>query len=166
MLDKVTLNVGLRYDAQFLYGADGNLGLSLPNQWSPRVGVIYDFTESGRSKLFANYARYYENVPLDLADIALTGEPDVSRQPRPRQLRSAASPASSRALQGHRATTFQSTRPKPVQPQPQVYRRGALARRPIDPDIRPQSSDEIVLGGEYEVLAGRRLGRKLHAAAG
>src|SRR5262249_34888135 len=36
VMDKVTLNVGLRYDAQVIYGTDGVVGLSLPNQWSPR----------------------------------------------------------------------------------------------------------------------------------
>ena len=41
------------------------------NQWSPRIGVIYDFTQQGRSKLFANYARYYESVPLDMVDRAV-----------------------------------------------------------------------------------------------
>src|SRR5439155_4111399 len=77
VLDLVTLNVGLRYDAQMLYASNGALGLALPNEWSPRVGVIYDFTQAGHSKIFANYARYYENVPLDLADASLTGEPYI-----------------------------------------------------------------------------------------
>jgi outer membrane receptor protein involved in Fe transport len=45
IFDKVTLNFGVRYDAQMINSADGSLGLSLPNQWSPRVGVIYDFTQ-------------------------------------------------------------------------------------------------------------------------
>src|SRR5262249_14927793 len=60
VLDQVTVNVGVRYDAQFLYGGDGQLGLALPNEWSPRLGVIYDATHTGRSKIYANYARYYE----------------------------------------------------------------------------------------------------------
>ncbi len=64
--DRVTLNVGVRYDAQYIYGGDGALALALPNQVSPRVGVIYDPTRTGRAKLFANYARFYESVPLDV----------------------------------------------------------------------------------------------------
>ncbi len=70
ILDKVTLNAGVRYDTQTIWGTDGQVGLNLPRQWSPRVGLVYDFTQKGRSKLYANFARFYENVPLDLADLS------------------------------------------------------------------------------------------------
>ena len=46
VIDKVTVNLGLRYDAQYFYNTAGNIGLSLPNQWSPRLGLIYDPTQS------------------------------------------------------------------------------------------------------------------------
>ena len=78
VMDKVTVNIGGRYDAQLLYGPDGSVGLALPNQWSPRLGVIYDPTQQGRAKMFANYARLYESVPLDIADRSLSGEPGLS----------------------------------------------------------------------------------------
>src|SRR6185295_15078986 len=77
VLDRVTLNLGVRYDAQFLYDSTGARALSFPNEWSPRVGAIYDPTEAGRAKIFANYARFYESVPLDMADRALSGEPQI-----------------------------------------------------------------------------------------
>src|SRR6185369_14313681 len=77
VLDKVTLNLGVRYDAQYFYNTAGAVALSLPNQWSPRLGVIYDPTQSGKSKVYFNYARYYENAPLDFADVALSGEPQL-----------------------------------------------------------------------------------------
>ncbi|HEX8539794.1 MAG TPA: TonB-dependent receptor, partial [Cystobacter sp.] len=64
ILDRVTLNAGLRYDTQTIYGNGGNVAFALPNQLSPRVGLIYDFTRTGRSKLFATYARYYQNGVL------------------------------------------------------------------------------------------------------
>jgi len=66
--DKVTVNLGVRYDAQYFYRQTGEVGLSLPNQWSPRLGLIYDPTQQGKAKMFVNYARYYENAPLDFAD--------------------------------------------------------------------------------------------------
>src|SRR6185369_4079881 len=74
VLDKVTVNLGVRYDAQLLYGTDGRLAMSLPNQWSPRVGVVYDLSKAGKSRLFASYARYYENVPLDMVERSSPGE--------------------------------------------------------------------------------------------
>jgi hypothetical protein len=68
VMDKVTVNLGLRYDAQLMYNTQKNLALSLPNQLSPRIGVIWDPTQQGRSKLYASFARYYHSVPLDIAD--------------------------------------------------------------------------------------------------
>jgi TonB dependent receptor len=77
IMDGLTLNAGLRFDTQQLYGGDGRLGLTLPNQLSPRVGVIYDFTREGRSKLYANFARYDEAVPLNLMDRGFGAEYEV-----------------------------------------------------------------------------------------
>jgi len=56
-IDDLTFNVRVRYDAQLLYGDRPGAALALPNQWAPRVGVIYDPTGKGRSRLFASYAR-------------------------------------------------------------------------------------------------------------
>ena len=67
ILDKVTLNLGLRWDSLQLKGSDGITRISLNDQWSPRVGLVYDPTQQGRSKIYANYGRYYENIPLDIA---------------------------------------------------------------------------------------------------
>ena len=47
-----------------MFGGDGRLSLALPNQVSPRLGLIWDPTQIGKAKLFANYARFYENVPV------------------------------------------------------------------------------------------------------
>src|SRR6185436_4282077 len=74
--DLLTLNAGLRYDTQQVYGPQG-LGLSLNNELSPRLGLVYDFTQQGRSKIFANYARFYEGVPLDVADRSFPQEPSI-----------------------------------------------------------------------------------------
>ena len=77
ILDKVTLNVGLRYDVQEMYAGNGaGFGLHLcPTSGRRGLGVVYDPTQEGRSKIFASYARYFENVPLGLADGAISGEP-------------------------------------------------------------------------------------------
>ncbi|HMI85696.1 MAG TPA: TonB-dependent receptor [Polyangiaceae bacterium] len=151
ILDKVTLNAGVRYDAQYLYSNTGDRSLSLPNQWSPRAGVIYDPTQSGRSKIFANYARFYENVPLDIADRSLSGEAVI--QSVVGAGRTAAPCGSGRTLGPcigeHRDSyTAPNLKYSTIGAGPQV----------IDPDIRPQASDEIVFGAEYEILRDTRLG--------
>ncbi len=73
IVDKVTLNVGLRYDALTHAGAgrdDPHLARR-PAQPAHRrwCGIP---TQQGRSKIFANYGRYYEYIPLDIADRALS----------------------------------------------------------------------------------------------
>ena len=59
IMDVITANFGVRYDVQQLFNGAGDAVMTLPNQWSPRFGVIYDPTQSGRAKIYANYARYY-----------------------------------------------------------------------------------------------------------
>lgn len=161
ILDKVTLNVGVRYDAQMMFGADGKIGLTLPNQWSPRVGVIYDFTQQGRSKIFANYARYYEGVPLDIADRSFPGETQagtrhsaVSATPCDpiKDSNSEACRGADNIIKGSAGLGNATYNPN------QGWQRTGGDKVPVDPDISAQSSDEFVVGGEYEIFADARLG--------
>lgn len=163
ILDKVTLNAGVRYDTQIITGADGKVGLSLPNQWSPRVGVIYDFTQAGRSKLFVNFARYYESVPLDIGDRAFGGERQFQTARRaktdanptgcdPSTMEGQQADACTKALLP-RGTVFNG--PQTVN---QQWFLTSADTTPVDPDISPQSSDELVVGGEYEIIPDGRVG--------
>jgi hypothetical protein len=43
-------------------------------EYAPRVGVSWDMTNDGRSKLYANYGRFFERIPNDLAVRALSTE--------------------------------------------------------------------------------------------
>jgi len=171
VIDKFTFNVGVRYDAQFLYNSAGERALSLPNEWSPRVGLIYDPTQAGRAKLFANYARAYESVPLDLADRALSPEPGIlSRHPAGGGRGSNVSPPCGGTGPTAGATmgpcldpALRRPIPNPIwpvqQPDPNTVWSGTGAgSTPIDPNIKPQSSDELVFGAEYEVIRDGRLG--------
>ncbi|MGK4007469.1 TonB-dependent receptor [Sorangium sp. So ce1036] len=154
ILDRVTLNAGLRYDAQLLYGDDGNRAMVLPHQWSPRVGVIYDVTQSGKSKLFANYARYYESVPLNLVDRLIPGERLIY------SFRDAGACDPSDPGQTQAECEDEDGRLVANGPHAPNQKWGVIAsdKAPIDPELEPQSSDEIVLGGEYEVMPKVRIG--------
>ncbi|APR77795.1 Trehalose synthase [Minicystis rosea] len=161
IFDKVTLNFGVRYDAQVINGADGKLGLALPNQWSPRVGVIYDFTQQGRSKLFANFARYYEGVPLDMADRSFPSEPSVYARHGADVCDPANTGSTSPNLAGCGRKDAGALRPgywTTTNNPTQFWNRGGSSKTPVDPDIAPQSSDEFVVGGEYEVFSDARVG--------
>ncbi|MCA9690073.1 MAG: TonB-dependent receptor [Nannocystaceae bacterium] len=154
IMDKVTLNVGLRYDAQHLFGGDGNLAMSLPNQISPRVGLIWDPTQRGKSKLFANYARFYQSVPLNLADRAGSGEPSfVSVHDA-----SVCDPANLDDHLGACQTDGSRVQLGGPSDPDQLWIVTGAGKTPIDPKLKPQSSDEIVAGGEYELIPDGRLG--------
>ncbi|HMK73410.1 MAG TPA: TonB-dependent receptor, partial [Myxococcaceae bacterium] len=160
ILNIVTLNFGVRFDSQSMYGADGQLGLTVPAEWSPRIGVIWDPTQKGRAKLFANFGIYYENIPLDIADRGLPGYPFIY------------------ALRGYSTSVPAGARCNPIlDPAFQTSCSNPANVRPVgllsantgwiveggdktvvDPSLSGQSSSEVVVGGEYEIFANARLG--------
>jgi hypothetical protein len=52
----------------------GNTALSITDSFAPRIGVVYDPTKEGRSKIFAHYGQYYESIPMDLANRSFGGK--------------------------------------------------------------------------------------------
>jgi outer membrane receptor protein involved in Fe transport len=164
LANRVTLNLGVRYDVQAMYGGDGELALILGNQWSPRVGAILDPFANGRAKFFVNFARYYEQVPLNLLDRAFPGERRFSAR---RRLAEPGDPEGSGycdpSSRESQATACQAAENVIVQPESsrnpnRLYTGGKVEKEPVDPDITPQSSDEVVVGAEYEVFANTRVG--------
>jgi len=147
--DKVTLNIGLRYDSLALSGEDGITRMALKDQLSPRIGFVWDPTQAGRSKIFANYGRYYENIPLDIADRELSVETQIFGYSNtdcnpvgPGGL--ARCDAAKRLTSGFRPN--------------RKWRQTAGDQVPVDPDLKSAANDEIVAGGEYEVFANARVG--------
>jgi outer membrane receptor protein involved in Fe transport len=158
--NRVTVNAGLRYDVQSLYGGDGSLAFILGNQFSPRVGLVVDPLANGQMKIFANYAQYYEQVPLNLLDRAFPPER------RYRAIRYATLPDGSAGcdpttLEGQRGNCADDAyivRTGEASRNPsRLYTGGKVENEPVDPNIQPQSSSEIVFGAEYEVMANTRV---------
>ena len=77
VLPNLTLNAGLRYEDQRIYDAAGEPRIELTNQWSPRVGVVWDPRADGRSKIYASYGRYYQAIPQAIQILALGGEYNI-----------------------------------------------------------------------------------------
>ena len=73
-LPNLTINAGVRWEMQRLTDYAGHTILSIGDAIAPRVGVVYDPTKEGRSKIFAHYGQYYESIPMDLANRAFGGE--------------------------------------------------------------------------------------------
>jgi hypothetical protein len=152
-LDKVTINLGLRYDSQYIYDSAGQLGVALPYQLGPRAGFIWDPTQLGRAKLFGSYARYYSSIPLDLADRSLSGDPQIQA------VHPAASCNPAMAGQQMACGTKGDLAPvgNAITPNQKWTTLGG-GFTPVDPDLRPSSANEVVVGGEYQVLGESRVG--------
>ena len=75
--NNLTIRPGVRYEQESLSGTVVK-GFSLKNNWAPRLGAIWDPTGTGRSKVFANYGRYYARVPNDLAARALSSDASIT----------------------------------------------------------------------------------------
>ncbi|NMO15886.1 TonB-dependent receptor [Pyxidicoccus fallax] len=65
---RVTVNLGLRYDVQSLSREDMPVEVDVSGQFSPRVGAVVDVLGDGRTRAFAHFARYQEQVPLQLME--------------------------------------------------------------------------------------------------
>jgi hypothetical protein len=149
ILDKVTLNVGVRYDTLALAGDDGITRIALKDQFSPRIGAVWDPTQQGRAKIYANYGRYYEQIPLDIADRELSIEPQIYGYSA-----TDCDPVSVGGLARCDAAKRLTSGLRPNR----KWRQGSADQVPVDPDLKSAANDEIVAGAEYEVLANARVG--------
>ncbi len=160
IMDKVTVNIGVRDDNQYFYDTTGALALALNNQWSPRVGVIWDPTYQGKSKIYASYAFYYEQVPLDLVDRDISGNETLSAYHYN---------CNNPAVTGQRCPNAAGNFPGGgsgvggglglgAGPNQYWFAIGAPPGVQIDPNIVPDKSDEIQIGAEYEIFPNARLG--------
>lgn len=72
----VTLSIGARWDQNHMVGQVAKY--TFVDNWSPRIGVAVDPWGDRKNKIYANFARYNYNLPLDLAERSLTNEFDLS----------------------------------------------------------------------------------------
>jgi hypothetical protein len=73
----LTIRPGVRFEQETLSGSIVQ-DFSLKNNWAPRLGVVWDPSGSGASKVFVNYGRYYARVPNDLAARALSSDASIT----------------------------------------------------------------------------------------
>jgi hypothetical protein len=72
----VTINAGLRWEQQQVAGQ--NVAYTFNDNWSPRVGISVDPWGNRKTKITANFGRYTESLPLDIAIRSLSAEYDFS----------------------------------------------------------------------------------------
>jgi len=110
-------------------GRDADAGFALNKNWAPRVGVVWDPSSTGKAKIYANYGRFYENIPQDINIRAFGGETQAfayNFSPDPANTAVAPGTPSRSSLLGGSA-------------------------EPVDPDLKGQYIDEYVAGGEFEI---------------
>ncbi|HUQ03007.1 MAG TPA: TonB-dependent receptor [Kofleriaceae bacterium] len=84
----LTFNAGLRYEEQRLRFAEylrddtdpvtgrayGENAMKLDAMWAPRIGLLYDWTKVGRSKVYGHWGRFFESIPMDINARSFAGE--------------------------------------------------------------------------------------------
>src|SRR4051812_23936659 len=70
----VTINAGLRWEQQQVQGVTSSY--TFTDNWSPRVGIAIDPFGNRKTKIYANFGRYVEAMPLDIAIRSLSNEKD------------------------------------------------------------------------------------------
>ena len=124
-----TLNLGVRWEQQDVQNRDEETAFKLNKNWAPRLGFVWDVTNNGKSKLYAHYGRFYENIPQDINIRAFGGELVCfcyNFDPSPGDIAARSGRRRARRLLLGGAT-------------------------PVDPDLKGQYIDEALGGFEYEV---------------
>jgi outer membrane receptor for ferrienterochelin and colicin len=73
--NRLTFRPGIRYEYQKMSG--NALGYTFTPNWGPRIGVIVDPTGNRKQKFFANWGRFFERIPQDIAVRAFSFESSV-----------------------------------------------------------------------------------------
>jgi len=131
----VTLNLGARLDTTKIKDQHGATKIDLKDQWAPRLGLIWDWAGKGQDKVYLSLSRFYEQVPLDLVIRSFSDEsnPTIFNFSPTSLIPNAA--AGTSAIVGSYI-------------------------EPVDPDIKGQYSDELILGLETTVASKYVLGLK------
>ena len=155
----LTLNLGLRYELQRLNSANKVAiagqsdavactvdldcrtvdGLSLTNNWAPRLGASWDPMGNGRTKIYGFWGRFFEAIPLDMNIRAINGE----RYVIPQWVSQV--PLNSSNWYNPSGTPLASHGPWTVR------RTSNLVNiTPLDQDLKSQYEDQLIVGGEYQ----------------
>lgn len=161
----LTFNAGVRYEEQRLrYAANlrgtvdpltgnryGTDAMNLRGNLAPRLGLIWDPTKVGASKVFASWGRFFESIPMDINDRSFGGEVSYVQS----FATGAGAPCGPNdpAIGGPNGTGC-LTSSQPASQQRLLGSSGVL----IAPGIKAQYMDEVLLGAEYQLAADTKIG--------
>ncbi len=130
---KWNLTAGVRLDETAIKDQFGATVINLKDEWSPRLGLVWDFKGKGQDKAYVSFSRYYEQVPLDLVIRSFSIERNptiINYSPNSMAISTAAEADYS----------FDTT-----------LRIVGTSAEPVDSDLKGSYSDEFVLGAETTV---------------
>ncbi len=132
-----TVNLGVRWEQQDVRNRFGESAFKISDNWAPRIGFVWDVKNDGRSKLYAHYGRFYEDIPQDINIRSFGGEVVCFCY--------------------NYSSSSSSTLPDPNAP-----RRSTLLGGPeaVDPNLKGQFINEWIGGYEQEVAPNFSLGVK------
>lgn len=151
VLTNLTLNLGVRWESQKVGGLDGTWHINLNDNLAPRLGIIWDVANNGRSKVYANYGRFYEAIPMDINLRTFGGE--LSLQV------ANLSPTSGNFVPATPRVQVPALTTRNGQFVAYTFL-GNTEATPVDPDLKGQHIDEFLLGTDYEIAPNLAVGLK------
>lgn len=136
-LSNLTINAGVRWETQQLFNAFGEVSGDIDDNVAPRLGFVWDPTQSGKAKIFGHWGRFYEVIPMDIVIRSFGGEISIfsyNTSPLPEDVAADFDVRFSRFLGG------------------------GVSR--VDPGVEGEYLDEVVVGGEWEIKTSWSVGVK------
>ncbi|NVB40200.1 TonB-dependent receptor [Pseudenhygromyxa sp. WMMC2535] len=79
ILSNLYVSAGVRWELQDMRDIFGDTKIMIWDNIAPRLGVVYDWTDEGRSRLYASYGWFYQPLPLQLNSRVFGGLVNVAR---------------------------------------------------------------------------------------
>jgi hypothetical protein len=162
ILSNLFITAGVRWDMQDMRDIMGERAVFIWDNVAPRVGVVYDWTDEGRSRLYASYGWFYQTLPLQLNNRVFGGQINVFRSYRAQDCRA-----------GEQVTQNGVREDLQFRGQPTEFctdfasSTTGLTEGAVVPRLRGQYNQQFQMGYEQEVIEDLTLGvRWLHTDLG
>ena len=172
IVPNLTLNAGVRYEEQRLRYAEeiqgtvdpltatplGKNAMVLDGMFAPRIGLLYDWTREGRSKVYGHWGRFYESIPMDINERSFGGEVQFIQDFNPRPLgptQPGQCGLDDSRIGGPNGLECVSDPAAEAALDEQLFGASGVL---VAPGIKAQYLDEIILGVEYEIMEDLKLG--------
>jgi outer membrane receptor protein involved in Fe transport len=166
----LTLNAGIRYEEQRLRYSSGlqnkvdpltqeQLGtnaMTLTGNWAPRIGLLYDWTKEGRSKVYGHWGRFYESIPMKINDRSFGAEVQFQQQFSNAGQMMQCGGGTDTAIGGPNGERcLDAANMNKTTPGDQLIGASGVL---VMPGIRSQYLDEFIAGFEYELMDDLKIG--------